>query len=65
MDPTNAKAGRRTVLHPSVRTLRLVFLTKRDARGRCYLTRGHCEWLVSEHQHPQAVESASVRSLLM
>ena len=65
MDPTNAKASRRTVLHPQVRTLRSVFLTKRDARGQCYLTQGHREWLVSEYQHPQAVESARVRSLLM
>ena len=33
MDSTNVKASRRTVLHPSVRTLRPVFLTKGDARG--------------------------------
>jgi hypothetical protein len=30
MDPTNAKASRRTVLYPSVRTLRPLFLTKQE-----------------------------------
>jgi hypothetical protein len=35
LDSTDATASRRTVLHPSVRTLRPDSLTKRDAHGRC------------------------------